>query len=294
MRIENLRNFLVLSEKKSFSEAADTLFMTQSALSKQLGQLEKETGHKLLLRTTRRMELTPAGRALEKHARKIVREWETLRKEMEEAQEGMRKILRIGYTASEQLPFVSRGTHRPEWERLGVGISLHRIHPDQIEEAMQSREIDCAVMHRPTYGGLSGTKAFILDRCSVQAMISGRNPLSKRKSLTLAEVCRLTDVRCRESRDPLYYRAIDLEFRKAGFEPPKTIEAQESEELEGLADGPECMSLCPSIYPVWEGFVSLPVEGFHANFDFLLAAPAEGADPCVGVLAKLIRESIHP
>ncbi|WP_312866168.1 LysR family transcriptional regulator [Streptomyces boluensis] len=59
-----LRYFVAVAEELHFSRAANRLYVTQQALSKQIRELEGDIGVRLLRRTTRSVELTPAGEAL--------------------------------------------------------------------------------------------------------------------------------------------------------------------------------------------------------------------------------------
>jgi DNA-binding transcriptional LysR family regulator len=62
--LQRLRYFVALADELSFSRAAAVVGVTQQALSHQIGCLEREVGRSLFFRTTRRVDLTPAGRAL--------------------------------------------------------------------------------------------------------------------------------------------------------------------------------------------------------------------------------------
>ena len=64
MEIRQLRSFLAVADTLNFSRAAQSLFLSQSALSRQIMDLEKEIGLPLFERNTRRVELTEAGRLL--------------------------------------------------------------------------------------------------------------------------------------------------------------------------------------------------------------------------------------
>ncbi len=64
MTTERLFEFLVLSQTLSFSGAAKKLFMTQSALSRHIAELEEELGIKVLERNTHSVRLTQSGRML--------------------------------------------------------------------------------------------------------------------------------------------------------------------------------------------------------------------------------------
>ncbi|MFX0104464.1 MAG: LysR substrate-binding domain-containing protein [Candidatus Hodarchaeota archaeon] len=73
MNIEYLRNFIKLTQYKSFSKLAKELPISQSTLSHQISQLEKDFGGVLLIdRTTKKFELTKAGKLLLNHAKQII------------------------------------------------------------------------------------------------------------------------------------------------------------------------------------------------------------------------------
>ena len=64
LALTNLRAFEAVARRSSFSDAADELFLTQSAISRQIKSLEDELGAALFLRGTRHVELTQSGQLL--------------------------------------------------------------------------------------------------------------------------------------------------------------------------------------------------------------------------------------
>ncbi|UCC19199.1 MAG: LysR family transcriptional regulator [Promethearchaeota archaeon] len=73
MNIEYLRNFIKLTQYKSFSNLARELPISQSTLSHQISQLERSFGGVVLIdRSTKKFELTKAGKLLLEHAVRIV------------------------------------------------------------------------------------------------------------------------------------------------------------------------------------------------------------------------------
>ena len=72
MELRQLRYFVTVAEELHFSRAAARLHLAQSALSAQIRRLEAEVGGPLLLRSTRQVELTPAGEALLNEGRAIL------------------------------------------------------------------------------------------------------------------------------------------------------------------------------------------------------------------------------
>lgn len=67
-RIDDLRALLALEQHGSFVRAAETLFITQSALSRRIAQLEKTVGARLVERTSRRVALSALGQSLARQA----------------------------------------------------------------------------------------------------------------------------------------------------------------------------------------------------------------------------------
>lgn len=83
MKIEFVRNFIKLIQYQSFSELAKDLNISQSTLSNQINQLEKEFGGiKLIDRTTRKFNVTPEGQIFLSFAKKIVELYDTCKHEL--------------------------------------------------------------------------------------------------------------------------------------------------------------------------------------------------------------------
>jgi DNA-binding transcriptional LysR family regulator len=83
MNIEFLRNFISLTKYQSFSGLAKDLSISQSTLSHQISQLEKELGDiKLIDRTTRKFKLTQEGKILLSYAEKIIDLYNSCRREL--------------------------------------------------------------------------------------------------------------------------------------------------------------------------------------------------------------------
>ncbi len=72
MKIEYLRNFIKLVNYKSFSELARDLQISQSTISHQISQLEKNFGVILINRSTKKFEITEAGKTLLDYSQKII------------------------------------------------------------------------------------------------------------------------------------------------------------------------------------------------------------------------------
>ena len=85
VHLRDLRYFAAVAEASSFTRAAETLHVSQPALSKQIRALEGQLGARLLDRTPGGLTLTPEGAALLPHARRLVDDWERVRAEVRRA-----------------------------------------------------------------------------------------------------------------------------------------------------------------------------------------------------------------
>lgn len=72
MELRNLRYFLAIVEEKNISKAADSLYITQPTLSRQMMELEEELGKTLFIRGKRKISLTAEGMFLRKRAEEIL------------------------------------------------------------------------------------------------------------------------------------------------------------------------------------------------------------------------------
>jgi DNA-binding transcriptional LysR family regulator len=97
MDVPQLRAFVAVAEHLHFGHAADRLHLAQPYLSRTIRALEDDLGAPLFHRTTRRVELTPAGAALVPHARAMLAAGDAARAAVTAAQQGRSGRIRIGF-----------------------------------------------------------------------------------------------------------------------------------------------------------------------------------------------------
>ncbi|HCF6219284.1 TPA: LysR family transcriptional regulator, partial [Pseudomonas aeruginosa] len=98
--LRQLHYFVEIVESGGFSRAAERLFVAQSALSRQVRELEDSIGTPLLRRGPRQVELTPAGRAFLPRAQRLLGDLEAARRLAREVGEGGHGLLRLGHSSS--------------------------------------------------------------------------------------------------------------------------------------------------------------------------------------------------
>ena len=95
MELREIRTFLQIAQKQSFSKAADVLGYTQAAVSIQIKQLESELGTRLFDRIGKHISLTHQGKAFYQYALRITSEIEEAKDVLSGSQD-LNGTLRIG------------------------------------------------------------------------------------------------------------------------------------------------------------------------------------------------------
>ena len=107
LEIRHLQMIIAITDEKGVTNAAKKLFITQSALSHQLKDIENRLGTKLFLRLNKRMVITNAGETLLRSARKVLRELEQTENEIKDIATDKKGSIRLStecYTCYHWLP----------------------------------------------------------------------------------------------------------------------------------------------------------------------------------------------
>jgi len=100
MEDHRLKAFCLIVEMNSFSRAAEAKFMTQSAMSHLIKNLEDDFGMKLLIRKGKNIVPTPAGKILYDHAQQILKQYRSMENDLNAAGNKVKGPLSIGASAT--------------------------------------------------------------------------------------------------------------------------------------------------------------------------------------------------
>jgi len=129
--------FSVLASAGSLSAAARELGITTPAVSKHLAQMEARLGVALVVRTTRRMSLTPEGQLYLEHARRILGEIEAMQQVLGGARGEPVGLLRVnatlGFGRSHVAPLISQFVRK--YPKVEVQLQLSVNPPPLTEDA---------------------------------------------------------------------------------------------------------------------------------------------------------------
>jgi DNA-binding transcriptional LysR family regulator len=88
MDLELLRTFIEVCRCRHFGKAADRLYITQSAVSARIRQLETSLGCQLLIRERKQVQPTADGERFLQHAENLLKQWERARRDMTDSAAG--------------------------------------------------------------------------------------------------------------------------------------------------------------------------------------------------------------
>jgi len=189
MNIKHLEHLLALADTGSFSRAAEKLFITQSALSRSIQNLEEELGGLLLDRIGKRNELTPLGLDVVFRARHIVRDAAELRHNAKLLQgEGSVSIsvgLGSGPAALLMVPLLCLAARQP-----GMRVSVMQGSVDLQVVQLRSRQLDAMVVDMRRVIPAADLNIESLAELRAGFVARAGHPLAGRKALSLSDVLR--------------------------------------------------------------------------------------------------------
>jgi DNA-binding transcriptional LysR family regulator len=147
MDLELLRTFLELNRTRHFGRTAESLFVTQAAVSSRLKSLEDQLGVTLFDRTTREMRLTPEGGRLIRHSEKLIAAWRAARQDVSLAEASQQLV--IGGSLRLWDVLLQRWLHdlRRNYPRLAIIAEAQS--PDYLTRKLVDGTLDVAILLEP-------------------------------------------------------------------------------------------------------------------------------------------------
>jgi DNA-binding transcriptional LysR family regulator len=262
METRHLKYFIAVAEERHFGRAAVRLHMAQPPLSQQIRQLEDQLGTQLLVRTTRKVDLTPAGQLLLDRGRQLLHELEALESDVQQVGAGATGVLRVGFTGTATyrlMPAVVQAARRA-LPGLRITVQGEMLTP-QMEAALEEGRLDVAVLRPPVGSGEIALK--LLEQDQLVAALPADSLLAGKGPLDLADL---------SSHDFIGYPGssavssivIDA-CRKAGFQPRLVQEARETSTLLSLVAAGMGIALVPMTARMFsfQGVVFRPLRGLY-------------------------------
>lgn len=146
MELTHLRYFITVAEELHFGRAARKLHIAQPPLSQQIMRLEEELEVKLFNRTSRRVELTSAGKLFLTEAKAIIERADYASGKMRDIAAGSSGSLSLGFNESAINTFLPETIRNFREKHPEIKLILHELETAAQLEALQSAQIDLGVM----------------------------------------------------------------------------------------------------------------------------------------------------
>ncbi|MBM7863863.1 DNA-binding transcriptional LysR family regulator [Lentzea nigeriaca] len=179
VELRHLRALAAIGDHRSITAAAESLHVTQPALSRTLDQFERRLGVRLVERTTRHIALTGTGHRLWEHSHRILAELDTALAEAVRPQP-LRLTFAWAALGRFTIPFLR------EWRARHPDVLVRIRRSDDPEAALRRGEADVAVLRTEPTG--SGVDHVALIEEPRVAAVADDHPLASREAIALGDL----------------------------------------------------------------------------------------------------------
>jgi len=205
MELRQLRYFVAVAETGNISRAAQRIFLTQPALSRQIKALEDEIGQCLLERRAHSVHLTPAGEVMLREAREILQHADQVIERVRATSSGGR--LRIGYAPSLASGLLSPAVANFTQVHPGTRVEMFDLSTEEMLTGLEAGKLDVVVTVGPD-NETRGLKWAHLVRTPWRLAVASNHPLARSPRVKPAEVAREPLLVFRQHDYPEYWAAV--------------------------------------------------------------------------------------
>lgn len=244
MELRQIMYFIEVAKREHITEAANDLHVAQSAISRQIFNLEAELGVDLFIRDGRNIRLTPIGKIFLEQMEQAMQLIEKGKRQIEQFLDPERGTIRIGFPSSlaaYTLPAII-SEFRERYPL--VTFQLYQGSYRHLIDMVIKGEIDLALLG-PVPKSEKKIKGHILFLENIIALLPSRHPLANESSLDLEQL--------RDDLFVLYPRGYVLRdivinaCRQFGFEPKVSFEGDDMDTIKGLVAAGLGVALLPEV-----------------------------------------------
>ena len=149
MEIRVLKYFLAIAREGSITNAANSLHLTQPTLTRQIQDLEKELGHKLLIRGKYKISLTPEGMMLRKRAEEILDMVEKTEAEFKSITDTINGDIYIGSGETESMKYIAEVIKELQIQYPDIKYHIYSGNAEDVTEKLDKGLLDFGVLIQP-------------------------------------------------------------------------------------------------------------------------------------------------
>jgi DNA-binding transcriptional LysR family regulator len=261
----DVRRIRVLQEvvsKESFSGAAASLHLSQSAVSQQIAALEREVGVPLLERTSEGPKLTAAGQALMEHGDAVLCRLEEAERELSQIVGLEAGRLRVASFPTAIATLMTRGLALFRQRFPKVELEFTEAEPEDSFPALKRGDFDLAVVFDYPAFPLDFSRdveAELIYEEPMWVALPPGHPLAAAKSVRISDLAE-EDWLCGALPSSCRFQVINL-CREAGFEPRISFQSEDYGVIKGFVAGGLGVSILPELAGSHTGIELRPVRG---------------------------------
>ncbi len=242
MELRQIKYFMEVAKREHMTEAANELHVAQSAVSRQIVNLEEELGIKLFIREGRRVRLTPIGRIFLEKIENAINMIDNAKQVIDEYIDPERGTIRIGFTSSLASYILPTSIYAFREEHPNVKFEFLQGTYYELEEMILKGEINIALL-APVPKNSKRIKSSILFTEKIVALIPKTHPLAKAEEIQLVDL--------RNEGLVLFPKGFVLRdlitnaCQQLGFQPNVAFEGEEITAITGLVAAGLGISLIP-------------------------------------------------
>jgi DNA-binding transcriptional LysR family regulator len=288
--LRHLRYFVAVAEELHFSRAAERLHMAQPPLSQRIRALERELGLELLVRTTRSVELTPAGSLLLNEAHAILGRVERMEAVMAAARAGEATTLRIGLPPGLPAAVLAEVASTLRASHPDVGIHPQELSHAALRTVLVDRRLDLALLRWPAPATTCHGKPL---RRELGALLDADDTLAANIEVELAALgAQRPLVLAARAADPDQHEAVLRCCHAHGYVPADVLAAETADFAAGLVLTTGAVALLEAPAHAPEGTAWRPIAGRPLATVTVVAWRPDDQRPIVEVLASALHEAL--
>lgn len=295
MELRHLRYFRAVAEELHFGRAAERLHIAQPPLSQQIRQLERELGVDLLIRSTRRVDLTPAGDAYLRRAVAILDAVDDAGRQAQRVADGNEGLLSIGCVGSATYSLLPRLVRalREALPDVDVSVRGEMLAPAQIT-ALLAGEIDLALLRPPVEQ--PGVRTEILRRDQLIAALPDGHRLAQRDEVEVGDLRDEEFVAHAGHGRSVMHSLLNAVCADAGFVPRIRHDVQETSTLVTLVAAGLGVAIVPEPTAALDiaGVCYRPLRPAGLGVDLAAAYAGKAPSPLLGNVLSVLREVAGP
>jgi DNA-binding transcriptional LysR family regulator len=294
VELRHLRYFVAVAEERHFGRAAERLHMAQPPLSQQIRRLETELGVTLLYRTTRSVEVAPAGEVLLTRAKEVLAAVDGAIEDTRRAARGEFGHLAIGFTGSATYALLPRLAAALRGALPGVVLDLRGelLTPAQVGGLLDGT-LDLGVLRPPVRERSLSVEVVRSD--ALIAVLPKAHRLAAADAVPLEELADEPFVVYPSHFRSVTHDAVEETCAAHGFLPRVALEVSETSTLVSFVAAGFGVSLVPGSvrHMTVEGAVYRPLAGDAATVELALAWRRDDVTPMLERALEIIRADLR-